>query len=121
MPNLPLWFNKGTILPTYNWQDFPVASHPSSNMAKFTFEPYGDDGQIYPSEIRRYLMVRRKWLTPSVMAEEPFFLWPQPEPYIKYVRVSQDIINLGFIQYVWQCRLLPARNEQVYYVTIQEI
>ena len=121
MPNLPLWFDKGTILPNYYWQDFPIASHASSNMAKFTFEPYGDDRQIYPSEIKRYCLFRRKWLTPDIMTEEAFMLWPQPEPYIGWIKVAREAVNVGFIQYVWQCRVLPSRNEQVYYVNIKEI
>lgn len=121
MPSLPLWYDKGTILPTYDWQDFPIASHPSATLAKITFEPFQDDKQIYPNEIKRYCLFRRKWLTPAVCTEEAFTLWPQPEPYIGQIQVLPNIINLGFTQYVWQCRVLPTRNEQAYYVNIQEM
>ena len=121
MPPLPLWCDKGTILPVYDWQDFPIASDSSSTLAKITFEAFKDDGQIYPSEIRRYCLFRRKWLTPDIMTEEAFMLWPQPEPYIAWTKVAREAVNVGFIQYIWQCRVLPSRNEQAYYVNIQEM
>ncbi len=121
MPNLPLWFNRGTILPDYNWQDFSVSYELYVNLAKITFEPFNGDSQIYPDGIKRYCMFRRKWLSPSTMTEEAFFLWPQPEAYVKQVTAPNIMVNVGFVQYQWQCRLLPARNEQVYYVNIQEM
>ncbi len=115
-----MWYDKGTILPSNTWQDFPVASHYSVNFAIITFEPFGGDAQIYPEGIRRHCMFRRKWLSPLICTEEAFFLWPQPEPYVGRVTVAKDAANMGFIQYVWQVRLLKSYNEQIYYVNIRE-
>ena len=85
-----------------------------------TFEPYGDDEQIHSSAIFRHCMFRRKWLSPFVCTEEAFFIWPQPESVIGWMKPNPNVVKLGFYSYVWQCRLLPSRNEQAYYVNIRE-